>query len=293
MRTWVETLQFFGLLLLELVALFTVITFAVVLIDRRIGAETLKRWLSGNRITAPLKGVAVGIITPFCSCSTVPMLMGMLRAGAPFTAAAAFLISSPLIDPVILAMLAVMISWQFMLAYTVVITISSIAIALVWDRLGLANQVRKVIVTGGAVDAGPWRGLASEAKPAIVETLRTLKKLSIPLAIGVAVGAVIHGAVPSSVLAGLGNAAWAIPVAALIAIPLYIRGTAAIPIGLSLVGAGVGIGPIFAMIISGTGASLPEATMLSGIFKPRLLAAFLFSIFAIAVAGGFILPIFT
>lgn len=105
--------------------------------------------------------------------------------------------------------------------------------------------------------------------------------------IGVTIGAVIYGAVPQSFLAtvaGPGNPV-AVPVAAIIGIPLYVRAEAALPIGLALTSAGVGLGPVFALIIGGAGASIPEVSMLSALFKPRLLAAFVGSILIVATAG--------
>jgi uncharacterized protein len=108
----------------------------------------------------------------------------------------------------------------------------------------------------------------------------------------VTVGAVIYGAVPEGALATLlGEVTWyTLPLAAVLGLPLYLRGETAFPIGLALLSAGVGAGPMFAMVIAGMGASIPEVTMLTGIFERKLLVVFLSSVFAMAIVGGALIP---
>lgn len=294
MNSWSDTLLLFGLIAVELAILFLVISFLVVLINRKIGEERLKAWLAGGRLTAPLKGLVLGMLTPFCSCSTLPMLIGMLKAGAPFAGAAAFLIASPLLNPVILVIIALLFSWQIMLGYAAVTIVGALLVAVTWDLLGLERYVKKVRVEGSWNSEEPWRGFKAEARPAWSQALSGFRPLVIPMLIGVAIGALIYGAVPESFLvqvAGPGNW-WAVPVAALIAMPLYIRTEAALPVGLALSSAGMGIGPIFAMIIAGAGASPPEVSMLAAIFKPPLVITFVGSVLAVAIAGGLVIPLF-
>jgi uncharacterized membrane protein YraQ (UPF0718 family) len=85
---------------------------------------------------------------------------------------------------------------------------------------------------------------------------------------------------------------WAVPIAAIVGIPLYVRTESALPVGLALTSAGMGIGPVFALIIGGAGASIPEVSMLTAVFKPRLVATFVGSILAVAITGGFLIPLF-
>lgn len=152
----------------------------------------------------------------------------------------------------------------------------------------------------GPVDAsscgggGEWKGFRAESRDAWQDSVTTLRPLILRMFIGVAVGALIYGGVPQGALAelaGPGNPL-AVPVAAIIGIPLYLRGEAALPIGYALLESGVGIGAVFAMVIAGAGASLPELTMLSAVFKRPLLTAFVLTVFGIAVMGGWIIPIF-
>ncbi|MGH8792782.1 MAG: permease [Stackebrandtia sp.] len=291
MNTWSETLKLFGLLTVELTALFLAVAFAVTLVNRKVGAERMQSWLAGGRLVAPLKGVVLGALTPFCSCSTLPMLLGMLKAGAPFAAAAAFLIASPLLNPIILGIIAVLFGWKLMLGYAATTFVSSVLVAVIWDRLGLRRHVRRVRLAAPAEEK-PWAGLRAEAGPAWRDALGSFKPVAIPMLVGVSVGALIYGFVPETFLTSIGGAAWAVPVAALVGIPLYIRVESALPIGMALIGAGVGVGPVFALIIGGSGASIPEISMLTAVFKPPLTAAFVGSVLAVAVTGGAVLPLF-
>ncbi|PZG56658.1 hypothetical protein C1I98_01025 [Spongiactinospora gelatinilytica] len=288
---WIETFRTFGTILVELVVLFLVVAFLVALLQRRVGDERLQRWMAGGTLLAPIKGIVLGALTPFCSCSTLPMLMGMIKVGAPFTGAAAFLLASPLLDPIILGVVWILFGWQLMLGYGLITFVAIILVSLLWGKLGLERYVRRVKVQAEH-DGSPWQGLRRESRPAWNQAKSFFKPLVIPLLLGVSVGAFIYGAVPESFLvsvAGPGN--WlAVPTAALIGIPLYIRTESILPIGLALSSAGMALGPVFALVIGGAGASLPELSMLSAIFKPRLVAAFVLSVLVVAVTGGIIIP---
>jgi uncharacterized membrane protein YraQ (UPF0718 family) len=290
----IETIKTFGTITVELVVLFLVVAFLVALLQRRVGEKRLQAWMEGGPIVAPLKGALLGSVTPFCSCSTLPMLMGMLKAGAPFTGAAAFLIASPLLDPIIFGVIWILFSWEIMLGYAAVVLPLTIVISLLWGKAGLERYVRRVKVSAEGHDDSPWQGLRREARPAAHQSWSYFRPLMVPLLVGVSVGAVIYGVVPQSFLisvAGDGSIL-AVPIAALIGIPLYIRTESILPIGLALSSAGMGLGPVFALVIGGAGASIPELTMLSAIFKPRLVATFAGSVLAVAIAGGLIIPLF-
>jgi uncharacterized membrane protein YraQ (UPF0718 family) len=124
------------------------------------------------------------------------------------------------------------------------------------------------------------------------EAAGLLRPMALPVLIGLAIGAVVYGAVPQGALADLlGASTWyTLPLAAALGLPLYLRGEAAFPIGAGLLAAGVGAGPMFAMVIAGMGASIPEVTILSGIFQRRLLVSFVGAVFAMAIVGGALIP---
>ncbi|WP_019815629.1 permease [Saccharomonospora saliphila] len=293
MDSWSEILFVFGALFVELVALFLIVGFLATLINRRVGNERLQRWLGGGRFAAPVKGILLGSITPFCSCSTIPVLVGLVRAGTPFAATTGFLIASPLLNPIILGIVALLFGWQVMLGYAAVTFVFTIIIALAWSRLGLERYVKKVRVQGGWNADQPWAGLRAEARPAWQQTVSAFRPMVLPMLIGISVGAVIYGAIPQSFLTSVAGPGvlLAVPIAAIIGIPLYIRMESALPVGLALSSAGMGVGPIFALLIGGAGASIPEVSMLTGIFKPQLVAAFVGSILAVAMTGGLVIPL--
>lgn len=324
MQDWSGVLERFGGLLIELVVLFVVISFALELLQRRIGEQRLGRILSSrSRTVGVVKGAALGAITPFCSCSTIPVVVGLLQAKVRFATVAAFLLASPLLNPIVLGAIVVLFGPRIAVIYGVVTFGFTLVAASLWEHLGLASEVRKVRVvrhapanagvgaaaasiadgasstdsTAGngdpagedpADEAPAWQGLRTETPRAWRSSMALLRQMLLPLLIGVGIGAFISGAVPTDLLAdvaGPGNPV-AIVVAAVAGIPLYIRAVAALPIGSALLEAGVGLGPIFALIIGGAGASLPEVSLLTGIFKPRLVVVFVATIIAVAVAGG-------
>lgn len=291
---WVDTIKTFGTITVELVVLFLAVAFLVAILQRRIGEKRLQNWMGGGKFVAPLKGVLLGSVTPFCSCSTLPMLMGMIKIGAPFTGAAAFLLASPLLDPIIFGIIWILFGWQIMLGYAAVTFTVIMVMSILWGKFGLERFVRRVKVNADDHDDSPWQGFRREAGPAWGQAKSFFKPLAIPLLVGVSVGAFIYGVVPESFLvsiAGPGNLL-AVPVAALVGIPLYVRTETILPIGLALSSAGMGLGPVFALVIGGAGASIPELSMLSAIFKPRLVMTFVGSVLAVAIASGLIIPLF-
>ncbi len=343
-----ETVTLFGGLLLTLLALFVPITLGLVLVQRWFGDERLARLLGGERLlTAVVKGTALGALTPFCGCSTIPLLLGLLRARVRFAGVAAFMLASPLLNPYLLGVVALLFGARTTAVYVAVAAATSMGLGAVWELAGLDRHLAPHVrpsgqatvgasaavapsparvpgpgvgppATRGSTPAGvggpvhdgawceevscaseqtgtaarPWAGWRAEVADAGRAAIDLLRPMLVPLLLGVTVGAVLYGVVPEGWFAGLLGETrwWTLPVAALLGLPLYLRGEAAFPIGAGLVAAGVGEGPMLAMVIAGMGASLPEVTILSGIFRPRLLAVFLGSVFLMAIAGGAVIP---
>ncbi|MEX2549876.1 MAG: permease [Nitriliruptoraceae bacterium] len=326
-----ETVGLFGSLLASLLVLFIPITIGLVLFQRWLGTQRLARLLGGDRLLpALLKGTLLGAVTPFCGCSTIPLLLGLIRARVRFAGVAAFMLASPLLNPYILGVVVLLFGTQTAVVYAGFAAATAIGLGAVWELAGLERHLvpgvsprvpRPEAVPVGAAtlpqapvascgqddacstgddDAAPtedpaWAGWGPELRAAYDSALETLRPMVRPLLLGVTIGALVYGFVPEGWLAGvLGTTTWwTLPLAAVLGLPLYLRGEAAFPIGAGLLAAGVGEGPMFAMVIAGMGASLPEVTILSGIFQRRLLAAFLASVFATAVLGGVVIPAVT
>lgn len=323
----IETVQVFAGLTLRIVALFIPISFGIVLLQRWLGDDRLARIMGGQRrITVLAKGVGLGSITPFCGCSTVPVLLGLIRARTRFAGVAAFMLASPLLNPYIIGVIWVLFGTRLLAGYTALALLSSMLLGALWERAGLEAYLKPhvlppplavtqtaSVMTGDLaarlpsfslpviqsdspvpVTVVPWRGLRTELKAARGPVRDQLRPMVKPVLIGLAIGAVIYGFIPRDLVANiLGETNWwTLPLAALIGLPLYLRGAVAFPIGAGLLAAGVGLGPMLAMIIAGMGASIPEVTILSGIFQRRLLLVFLASVFVTAIAGGLLLPLF-
>lgn len=330
MRSWTDTVTLFGVLFIELLVLFVAVTFGLELLQRKwLTPSRLQRWLGGKHaLTGLLKGASLGAVTPFCSCAGVPVLVGLLRGGVPFRTAMAFLIASPLLDLPMVAFIGVLFGWQVSALYVSITFLTAIALAAILDSLNMGRYVKIMAPTtvsadvasspsgaamlaadpsggccgqdtsevsggcGTTGDPGLWLGWRVESISAWRSSIDTLKPLIWRMLLGITIGAVIYGAVPESALvqlSELGN--WiAVPVAAIVGVPLYLKGEAALPIGYALLQAGLGIGPVFALIIAAAGASIPELTMLSGVFKRKLLVAFVVCVFTVAILGGFLIP---
>jgi len=284
-------MNFFVEIAVELVVLFVGITFLVGLIQEYVPDETIKRVLGGrHKIQGSVLGAGFGALTPFCSCSTIPLLLGMLNAGVPFASAMAFLFSSPLLNPVIISLFIILMGWKVAALYFAVTFVAAVAIGLLLDGLGFASQVKSVAAVRSCCDCQQGTDARSRILRSADFALNLFRQLMPYLLVGAGIGAFIHGFVPTELIsriAGPGNPL-AVPIAAIIGVPIYIRAETMIPIGLALIEKGMSVGAVLALIIGGAGASIPELTLLSAIFEKKLLAAFVLTIFTIAVAAGYL-----
>ena len=283
--------NFFVEIAVELIILFIGITFLVGLIQEYVPDETIKRALGGrHKILGSFLGAGFGALTPFCSCSTIPLLLGMLNAGVPFASAMSFLFASPLLNPVVISLFIILLGWKTALLYFAVTFLAAITIGLVLDSLGFASQVKSVAAVRGCCDCKPAEDAKSRVQRSARFAFSLFRQLVPYLLLGAGIGAFIHGFVPTeliSSIAGRGNP-FAIPVAAIIGVPIYIRAETMIPIGLALIEKGMSTGAVLALVIGGAGASIPELTLLSAIFKRKMLAAFVLTIITIAIAVGYL-----
>ncbi|MDJ0621998.1 MAG: permease [Desulfocapsaceae bacterium] len=328
-----QSLNFFTFAMLELTILFVGISFIVGCINEFLPQEKVKRVLSGRKGRGYVVGAALGGLTPFCSCSTIPMMVGLLKAGAGFGPTMSFLFASPLVNPVLLGLFLTLLGMKVTFVYALLALSLAITSGYILEKLGFSRYVKdgEAVREGGcgcestpsptpqltiqSMEAiSPLGGSAkvdtqtSEAccvSPAtstdeiktgrwvriFQEAVDQFKRFFPYMVLGVAIGAVIHGFIPAQVIsqhAGSDNI-FAIPISALIGIPLYIRASTMLPIAASLVAKGMSLGAVIALIIGGAGASLPEVTMLKGLFRWPLLGAFLAAVFITAVTSGLIM----
>lgn len=289
----------------ELLALFIGVSFLVALLQEFVSEETMQRILGKPRgWFGNMLGAALGAVTPFCSCSTIPILTGLLNGGAPFGATMSFLISSPLLNPVIIALFLTMMGFKVTLIYGVLTFVSAVLMGALWERLGLAGDYKMGQVKSACccsciceeitIAAGSITNNEKKLKRAGRQTWTLFRQVLPYLIIGAGIGAFIYGFVPEEFIirvAGPGNP-WAIPVAAVVGVPMYIRVETMIPIASVLMGKGMSLGALMALIIGGAGASIPEVTLLASIFKPRLVAAFVVTMLVVAALAGYFFQAF-
>ena len=283
--------NFFLEIAAELIILFIGITFLVGLIQEYVSDETIKRALGGrHKILGSILGAGFGALTPFCSCSTIPLLLGMLNAGVPFASAMAFLFASPLLNPVIVSLFIILMGWKTTALYFAVTFVGAVAIALLLDSLGFSDQVKSVAAVRSCCDCQQATDARSRMQRSAGYAISLFLQLMPYLLIGAGIGAFIHGFVPTEIISRLAGPEnpLAVPVAAIIGIPIYIRAETMIPIGMALIEKGMSVGAVLALVIGGAGASIPELTLLSAIFRRKMLAAFVLTILAIALAAGYL-----
>jgi uncharacterized membrane protein YraQ (UPF0718 family) len=225
------------------------------------------------------------------------MTVGFLNASVPFGATMSFLISSPLLNPIIIGMLAVLVGVKAAVLYFLLGFALSVIFGFILEKTGFKKHVKNVRVKGGAkMDNSQSTHLLpfkTKVKISLLAGWETLKPVFIYLLIGVAIGAGIYGYMPDDFvlkIAGPDNV-FAVPIAAIVGVPLYIRAETAIPIAVSLVGKGMGMGTAIALIIGGAGMAIPEMSMLAGIFRIKLVTAIVGVIFFTAVISGFVFNI--
>lgn len=296
-------IQYFITIAGELLLLFVAITFIVGLLMEYVSQDTIRNALGGRRrYLGNFIAAGFGALTPFCSCSTIPILVGLLDSGVPFGTCISFLVASPLLNPVILGLLLMVIGLKGTVLYFIVTFIGAVIVGVLLEWAGLASDVKEVAVVGlnggSQIKVAPGTPFLKRTVPRVKRAagfaLSLFRQVVPYLLLGAGIGAFIYGFVPEGFLTSVAGSAnpLAIPVAALIGIPMYIRAETIIPISGALMAKGMGVGAVIALIIGGAGMSIPEMTLLAAIFKRRLLAAFIATIFVVAVVSGIIFQYF-
>lgn len=263
------------LMLLLLVVFFVGILRSFVTVDwtRRVLAG--KKESVGNVLAALL-----GVVTPFCSCSAVPLFIGFMTAGVPLGVTFSFLISAPMVNEIALVLLYGLLGWKVAALYFV--TGISVAIVAGWvmGRMNLEKYVEDWVMTIRAGESGMsdqkmiWRQRFEYALDSVKDIIGRVWKYVV---LGIAVGAGIHGYVPAGYLATImGDSSWwSVPLSVVIGIPMYTNAAGVIPIVEALLGKGAALGTVLAFMMSVIALSFPEMVILRKVLKPRLIAAFI------------------
>ncbi len=289
--------QFFVIITVELVILFIGISFLVGLIREYVPEEKIRKILtSKHQGVGNIFGAFFGALTPFCSCSTIPILIGLLDVGVPFGIAYSFLIASPLLNPVIFFLILALFGVVPTLTYTAITFSIAVISGIFLERIGYGRYVKAVTLERGCCCDGEDTGNSvhkTRLSRALIFAFRLFRQVIPYLILGAAIGAFIYGFIPEELIvavAGPDNPL-AIPVAAIIGVPMYIRAETIIPISAVLLEKGMGIGAVMAIIIGGAGASIPDVTLLASIFEKRLVIAFVGTVLGVAVMAGLLFQI--
>ncbi|KJS21438.1 MAG: permease [Clostridiaceae bacterium BRH_c20a] len=285
----------------ELALLFIVISFLIGLLQEYIPPDKIQKVLGGQRypIVNNIFGTIFGALTPFCSCSTIPITVGLLNGGAPFGAAMSFLIASPLLNPVIIALLLSLLGLKITIIYFSIVFLASVLTGVIWQKMNLQQEIKEgIIQSTSCCDCSPV-GIAETTtnKQKISKAFKGAWKLfaqMLPwLLVGAAIGAVIYSYIPEELIVKVAgpNNPFSVPIAAVVGIPMYIRASTMLPISTVLLAKGMNIGAIMALIIGGSGASLPEVSLLSAIFKKKFIIIFVLTIFFWATFAGILFNI--
>ena len=284
----IEFIKTFLMLFFELLILFIIVSFIVSLIQQVVSEEKIKRLLSKpNQAISYILGMVFGAMTPFCSCSTIPILAGLLNSKVPFGPAMSFLIASPLMNPLMVFMLWALLGWKVAIVYFIVLAIFSILTGFVFSKMNLAETYKGVNVKGDGFFANKN---GSRFKQALNDAWAFLYPMLPYLFIGVFIGAFIYGFVPETFITkyASGDGVISVFIGSVIGIPMYIRPETMLPIAEALVSKGMSLGTVVALIIGGAGASIPEVVLLSKLFKKKFVVSFVIAILVVAVATGLI-----
>ncbi|AAW53273.1 permease [Staphylococcus epidermidis] len=286
-----EFIKTFVMLFFELLTLFIIVSFIVSLIQQVVSEEKIKRFLSKpNQAISYVLGMVFGAMTPFCSCSTIPILAGLLNSKVPFGPAVSFLIASPLMNPLMIFMLWALLGWKVAIVYFIVLTIFSILTGFVFSKMNLAETYKGVNVKGDGFFANKTE---SRFKQALNDAWAFLYPMLPYLFIGVFIGAFIYGFVPETFITkyASGGGIISVFIASIIGIPMYIRPETMLPIAEALASKGMSLGTVVALIIGGAGASIPEVVLLSKLFKKKFVISFVIAILVVAISTGLMVNI--
>ncbi|EAJ6602274.1 organoarsenical efflux permease ArsP, partial [Campylobacter jejuni] len=285
------------------------ISFLVSIINQKYEG-IFKKQLAGDKISSYFKAIFLGALTPFCSCSTIPLLRAFLEAKVKLSVALAYLFTSPLINPIIFSMLFITFGLKLSLTYVVFLVFLIFIISFVFSKFKeesflkhIPKNTKSNIFTQTTHNPSNFifkqksccantqdkpKNITINYKELFKESLKNYKKLLPYIVVAVFIGAFIHGFIPQEILQKYlnGNEILSIVLAAFLGIFLYLRVETIIPIGLALLQMGISQGVIMSFLIAGAGCSLPELILLKQMFKIKFLFLFVMIILGVAISFG-------
>ena len=281
-----STVEFFIFEVPKVLLLLLLIVFFVGVIRSYFTPERTRRILAGNResVAHGLAGL-LGVVTPFCSCSAVPLFLGFVTAGVPLGVTFSFLVTAPMVNEVALVLLFGLFGWKVAALYMgtglFIALVTGVAIGRLHMEKHLEDWVRELLSTKSDIPQiqgmDERLSMAERVQFGLDAVREIVLKVWPYVTIGIALGAGIHGYVPEDFLAGIMGKGvwWAVPVAVLIGAPMYSNAAGVIPIVQALLSKGAAFGTVLAFMMSVIAISTPEAIILRKVLKPRLIATFM------------------
>jgi hypothetical protein len=276
-----SAVQFFVFDTPKVLLLLTLVVFGVGVVRSYFTPDRARRILAGKReAVGNVFAALLGIVTPFCSCSAVPMFIGFVTAGVPLGVTFSFLISAPMVNEVALVLLFGLFGWKIAALYLGTGLVVAMIAGWTIGRLGMEKHVEswvyRAVGIGGEGVEEESMSIADRIRYGYDAVRDIVGKVWIYVVLGIAVGAGIHGYVPENFLVSfMGSGAWwSVPLAVLIGIPMYSNAAGIIPVVQALLGKGAALGTALAFMMAVIGLSLPEMIILRKVLKVRLVATF-------------------
>jgi uncharacterized protein len=289
-----EAIRFFAYDTPKVLMLLALVVFGMGVVRSFFSPEKTRTLLAGKREgVGNVLAASLGIVTPFCSCSAVPLFIGFVSAGVPLGVTFSFLISAPMVNEVALGLLFGLVGWKVALTYLAFGLAVAIVSGWIIGRLHLEHWLQDWVrnVRSGAADLPTEHLSAVDRIKAGTDAVREIVGKVWPWIIaGIAVGAFIHGYVPSDLLASImgRDAWWSVPAAVLVGIPMYSNAAGIIPVVEALIAKGAALGTVLAFMMSVIALSLPEIIILRKVLTTRLIAVFIGVVGTGILAVGFI-----
>ena len=288
------SLHFFIYDVIKILILLSFLIFAISYVQSYFPPERTKKILGRfNGFSGNVLGALLGTVTPFCSCSSIPLFIGFTSAGLPLSVTFSFLISSPLVDIASVILLASIFNWKIAIAYVVVGLVLAVLGGTIIGKMEMEKYVEPFVYGNKPVGDvyEPEEMTKKERRDyAVSQALEIVKRVWRYVLIGVGIGALIHNWIPESIIAAvLGQDKWySVLVATLVGVPMYADIFGTLPIAEALAAKGVGLGTVLAFMMGVTALSLPSLIMLEKVVKTKLLATF----FGIVTLGIIIIGYF-
>ena len=289
-------IQFFIYDTIKIFVLLSVLIFIISYIQSHFPPERTKKILGHfHGVTANTLAALLGTVTPFCSCSSIPLFIGFSSAGLPVGVTFSFLISSPLVDLGSLILLMSIFGWKVAIAYVVVGLVLAVIGGTLIEKFGMEKYVEDFVKSAGNVDIeGPELTRKDRLIYAKEQVLATVKKVAPYILVGVGIGAVIHNLIPEAWIQSIlgSNNPFSVILATLVGVPMYADIFGTIPVAESLFSKGAGLGTILSFMMAVTALSLPSMIMLRKAVKPKLLGVFVGIVTAGIIIIGYLFNAF-